>query len=62
MRLGHASCNDLPCFASWYLYDFWRPVRGRHGLELVDGHGRVVDRVSFDVRGVPRAARVEPAR
>ena len=40
----------------------WRPVRGRRGLELVDGHGRVVDRVSFDVRGVPRAARAEPAR
>ena len=40
----------------------WRPVRGRHGLELVDGHGRVVDRVSFDVRGVPRAAHAEPAR
>jgi hypothetical protein len=37
----------------------WRPVRGRHGLALVDGHGRVVDRVSFDVRGVPRAAHVE---
>ena len=40
----------------------WRPVRGRHALELVDGHGRVVDRVSFDVRGVPRAAHAEPAR
>jgi hypothetical protein len=26
------------------------------------GHGRVVDRVSFDVRGVPRAAHVEPSR
>jgi penicillin-binding protein 1C len=40
----------------------WRPLRGRHALELVDGHGRVVDRVSFDVRGVPRAAHAEPAR
>ena len=40
----------------------WRPVRGRHALELVDGHGRVVDRVSFEVRGVPRAAHAEPRR
>jgi len=40
----------------------WRPIRGRHGLELIDGHGRVVDRVSFDVRGVPRAAHAEAAR
>jgi hypothetical protein len=40
----------------------WRPVRGRHGLELVDAHGRVVDRVGFDVRSVPRAAHAEPAR
>jgi hypothetical protein len=28
---------------------------------MSDGHGRVVDRVSFEVRGVARAARATPA-
>jgi penicillin-binding protein 1C len=32
----------------------WRPIRGKHVLALVDDEERVVDRVSFEVRGVAR--------
>ena len=45
-------------------FDVTCPVPGQgrwveHGLELVDGHGRVVDRVSFDVRGMARLGAIE---
>ena len=32
----------------------WRPTHGKHVLTLVDDDERVVDRVSFEVRGVAR--------
>jgi penicillin-binding protein 1C len=32
----------------------WQPVAGKHTLELVDANAVVLDKVRFDVRGVPR--------
>ena len=39
----------------------WRPSRGVHVLALVDADARGVDRVSFEVRGVPRASSARAA-
>jgi len=39
----------------------WLPPPGRRHVELVDGGGKIMDRVEFDVRGLrPRGAAVNP--
>jgi penicillin-binding protein 1C len=72
-RLRFAAVSPVPPGAAWRLDGRrlgaarplpWAPWPGHHRLELIDAGGRVIDAVSFDVRGaeaLPRQAALPPA-
>ena len=69
-RLRFEAVAPLPAGASWRLDGkrlgaarplAWSLWPGRHGLELLDAQGRVLDAVGFEVRGVQARAPVRAA-